>query len=283
MENLQGAIKRMITFIMLFVTVLCGNVWGQAVDGQISIKIEHKNLTASEAQQYIMQNKPIYLKVSMIMKGEWVTYLDNTANSRGVKLGSCQFAYAIATKSGSTRADAPFDKNPNAYIISGNLNCPNNNDDLSDFPQYYTNQNWNQTGCPTYGYGLEFSNTLYTMQNNIYASNRRKVTEGGETYYEVDLFPIAFYLKSLATIYVRGVDVDGTKITDPDDSETRDNGANVGVTQINIYNNSNIAFTKADGTGGDWTFGTDRCWGGIIPGGIFIEQAPEVVQFEPCR
>ena len=288
MENLQGKIRRMITFIMLFVTVLCGTVWGQAVNGKITLKIESKQLSAAEAQQAITQNKPILLTVSMILEGEWVTMLDNNT---AVKIGASSFSYAIATKAGSARADAPFNTTPTAWMLSGVSGCKTSDGRSlvisevfpgGSYPQYYADPNWNRLACPTYGYGLGFSNPTISMTNAFYAPYRHvKYDESGKKYYEVDLFPIAFYLKSLGTVYVRGVDAAGTIQTDPDDAATRANGASPGTTEINMYNGDNVAFTKADGTGGDWTYGTSQCYGGIIPGGIFIEQAPEAAQFEP--
>lgn len=285
MENLQGKIRRMITFIMLFVTVLCGRVWGQTpVNGHVTLKIEHKNMSEAEAQTYITQKKPVYLTVSLIFKGGWVDYFDNKT---WVGIDASSFSYAIVTSSGTTYSTAPFDKSPKAWMIS-DLACTASGDgrslsidDISGYyPSYYIPAPlWNKGGCPNYAYGTGFSNSA-SMTTSSYIHSG--VDEHGDKYYEVDLFPIAFYLKSLSTIYVRGIDVAGSNVTDADNAEMQDGGACNGTTELNFWNRSGVRYSMA-GESGDWTYGSSARYGGIIPGGIFIEQAPIVAQFEPCR
>ena len=113
-----------------------------------------------------------------------------------------------------------------------------------------------------------------------------RTTHEGKECYELDLFNLYFRLKDLQTVYVRGVDCnnasDGVASTD---NESDLGGATVGTTILNIINTDGAAcyWPGASNTeNADWTLaGSADYYGGVIPGGIFIEQVPELTQFEP--
>ena len=293
MENLQGAIKRMITFIMLFATVLCGNVWGQVqstqkVNGKVSFVIEKKNMTAQQAQTAITSKTAIPLKVSLIFEGEWVTLFDQGFRAY---FNSSFFSFGIAQGDGTDEASAPLYKtNPPAWIYaSANMSCtaPDGGSLAAPYtPLYIEEPGWENHGvCPVFAYGAEFSNS-----SNMNGAYCKKTTYNGKDCYELDLFYLNFRLKDLQTVYVRGIDCN-TKSEQQyrpnTDTETGLGGSTVGTTILNLVNSSsrNVMYwpNSPSTAAADWTLAPDQYYGGIIPGGIFIEQAPEVVQFEPCR
>lgn len=283
MENLQGKIRRMITFIMLFVTVLCGRVWADVQDqhqinGQVSIKIESKPMSAQEAQQHITNQDDIPLLVSLILKGEWVNVLSQGFHAF---INPSSFSYGIAQKAGTTSGDAPlYTSNPPALMLAARtLNCGGGNLRVPMFQNdvYVQTLSWETQGCPTYGYGLGY-NEGSTFNKNL----TQKTDENGDPYYEIKLFYIYFKLSRLETVYVRGIDANYG--TDVDGSVP----TTAMTTELNIVNLGSRTYCYWPGCpnpsiSADWTMAPKAYYGGIIPGGIFIEQAPIVAQFEPCR
>ena len=252
------------------------------IDGKVTFVIESKPLTAQQAQGYITSKTAIPLKVSLIFEGEWVTQLPVL----NPYLNSSAFAFGIAQSSG---AGAPLlTTNVPAYIYAasskgctapdgGSLAVP-----MQPMGVYVAIPAWEtQPNCPVFAYG-----TLFSSQMPL-PYYYRDTTIDGKACKIVDLFNIYLRLKDLQTVYVRGVDCNNASDGVPSTDNERDLGsATVGTTILNIIGadggscywpgakNPDIA---------DWTLtGDSKYFGGIIPGGIFIEQAPEVAQFEPC-
>ena len=248
------------------------------VDGQVSIRIESKRLTIKQAQAFVQNKDSIPLMVSLIFKGGWVDRFDKNIKSR---MNNSSFSYGIATKSGTTSADAPLYSTgdvPAYMLASRDLKCSVDGISLQVPPEqentYIVGPDWNAMGCPEYGYGCGFSSSS--------SMKPVRVTENGETYYVVDLFTICFKLKRLETVYVRGIDNLGTYETDQDGTIP----TTPMTTELNIraVDNSTLNYWPGcpdPSKSADWTMAPADYYGGVIPGGIFIEQVPELTQFEP--
>ncbi|MDE6515931.1 MAG: hypothetical protein K2L03_07835 [Bacteroidales bacterium] len=257
----------------------------QEVNGKVTFVIEKKPLTAQQAQSYITSKQPISLKVSVIFEGQWVSLFDNGFRAY---LNSSFFSFGIAQKDGTDEASAPlFRTNPPAYIYANELmgcKAPDGGSlDAPYMPLYIEAPSWERHDgvCPTFAYGAEFSNS-----SNLNGSYLKKTTYNGNECYELDLMYLNFRLKDLQTVYVRGIDCNNASDGVPStDNESSLGGATVGTTILNLINHSSKAalyWPKSPSqSSADWTLAPSAYYGGIIPGGIFIEQAPEAAQFEP--
>ncbi len=255
------------------------------VDGHISFKIETKTLSMSDAQAAL--NKPITLKVSIIMRGGWVALLDKGFQ---VRFNPNSFSFGITQRTG---ANAPFYKdNPPAYIgahysLASKCLMDDGNPLIAEASNMYIaapgwNQNKETNHCPIYDYGTGLDN----RSNFNSDSYRHRGTDEDGDYYEIDLFPITLKLKRIESVYVRGIDDAGTFVTD----SPTDLYATSGTTELNLINLTTDATLywpgapKQDGEehpeSADWTLAPKDYYGGVIPGGIFIEQVPELTQFE---
>ena len=257
------------------------------VNGKVTFKIETKRLTLQQAQAAKNDKTPISLKVSLIFEGEWVSLFDQKFRAYA---NSSAFAFGIAKTSGDNLStSAPlYEVDPPAWIYSAPLlhcTAPDGGSLEAQFSEgvYIEDPNWErQNGvCPIFAYGTGFSNTS-NMNNSSFC---HRTTHEGKECYELDLFNLYFRLKDLQTVYVRGVDCnnasDGVASTD---NESDLGGATVGTTILNIINTDGAAcyWPGASNTeNADWTLaGSADYYGGVIPGGIFIEQVPELTQFE---
>ena len=266
----------------------------QEVDGKITFKIEKKTMSMQEAQTAFANEDAIPLKVSLIFEGEWVKVFDELNDNTFIALNSSAFAFGIAQNGeGRTDLTAPLERNnPPAYIYaSSNLHCSADGKSL-DAPaspgMYLRAPKWEEHNniCPTYSYGALFTGSEFNLNDSFL----RRTSHEGKECYELDLFNISFRLKDLQTVYVRGIDCNTAKDLEvvPDaestDKETDLDGSTVGTTIMNIVNANtsrvyrwpNSYSTEA----ADWTLAPADYYGGVIPGGIFIEQVPELTQFE---
>ncbi len=255
------------------------------VDGKVSFVIEKKNLTLQEAQAAISNKTAIPLKVSIIFEREWVDLFDNGFTAY---INSSAFAFGIATKeTGRDDVSNPLYKtNPPAWIYSASaLGCTaadgsSLSASLSPSSFYIRNPNWevHNAICPEYAYGTLFSS------NDPFDEKYRSTIINGKRCYILDLFNMYFRLKDLQSVYVRGVDCnnasDGVASTD---NESDLGGATVGTTILNVINTDMGACywpSAPNPQAADWTLAPKDYYGGVIPGGIFIEQVPELTQFE---
>ena len=256
------------------------------IDGKVTFVIESKPLTAQEAQTYITSKTAIPLKVSLIFEGGWVTQFNA---GLATYLNASAFAFGI-TQSGG--ASAPLLKtNVPAYIYAassmgctapdgGSLVAPTTPASYRDI--YIRAPQWEEHNgtCPTYAYGTLLAN------NTLFDEKYRDTTIDGKPCIILDLFNIYLRLKDLQTVYVRGIDCNNASDGVPStDNENDLGGATVGTTILNIIGSDGGACYwpgAKNPTAADWTLaGDSKYFGGIIPGGIFIEQAPEAAQFEP--
>ena len=154
---------------------------------------------------------------------------------------------------------------------------------LSSGSFYIRNPNWESHNgtCPTYAYGALFANS------DPFDEKYRDTTINGKPCKILDLFNIYLRLKDLNSVYVRGIDCNNASDGVPStDNESDLGGATVGTTILNLIHTDGFACYwpgAKNPSAADWTLANDsKYYGGIIPGGIFIEQAPEAAQFEPC-
>ena len=139
-------------------------------------------------------------------------------------------------------------------------------------------------------------NTSYSA-SIPYSTNLKETTINGKTAYVLEFFNLYFGLKpdflNNPNLYVRGIDINNSDMESTDDQTTLISSP--GTTELNLLANSDgSAVTWPNGesvNATDWTqsgstkYGqngqieTDY-YGGVIPGGIFIEQVPELTQFE---
>ncbi len=248
------------------------------IDGQVLIKIESKSLTLQEAQSHIQKKDSIPLVVSLILKGEWVDVISKGFHAF---INQSSFSYGIAQSAGdNVQTPAPlYESNPPAWMLAArSMNCADGGTSLRVpmFQQgmYANTLGWETQGCPTFAYGLGYSEGT-TFNNGLTLQ-----TDGSESYYEIKLFSIYFKLKRLETVYVRGID--GNYGTDPDGSLS----TTAMTTELNIVNFDSRTYCYWPGcpnpsSAADWTEAPKDYYGGVIPGGIFIEQVPELTQFEP--
>ena len=293
-------IGRCVRVIILILTILCGSTqWGKAqnqmVNGKVTFKIEHKNMTLQEAQAALTNKTAIPLKVSLVFEGDWVDLFDKGFIAT---FYTSHLSFGIAQKDGRDETSAPLERNdPQAYIYSrSSLGCSADDGASLAAPTQIegcigVNLAWEDQGCPQFAYGAQIPASSAIFKSAPYMHK----SEDG-TSYELDLFNIYFRLKSLATTYVRGIDYnspagDGLIYTD----DQNDLPTTVATTMLNLKTADGVTLSWPGGpTSGnaDWTlsgstkFGqsgqsieTDY-YGGVIPGGIFIEQVPELTQFE---
>lgn len=252
------------------------------VDGKVTFKIEHKNMTLQDAQKAKDDKTAIPLKVSVIFEGDWVSLFDQKFR---VYANASAFAYGIAKSEGIASSLETID--PPAWIYAAPLlNCtaPDGESLSAQYGEnvYIEDPNWERHNnvCPVFAYG-----TLFSSTSNLNSSTFcHKTTHDGKDCYELDLFYIYFRLKDLQTIYVRGIDCndasDGVPSTDDQNAL---GGATVGTTILNIINTDGAACYwpgVPNPEAADWTLAPADYYGGVIPGGIFIEQVPVVTQFE---
>ncbi|MDE6440037.1 MAG: hypothetical protein K2K51_03340, partial [Bacteroidales bacterium] len=87
-------------------------------------------------------------------------------------------------------------------------------------------------------------------------------------------------------VYVRGIDCNNASDGKPSTDDEKTLGTTVGTTIFNIVNSQSRRVlywpNSPSQSTADWTLAPAAYYGGVVPGGIFIEQAPEVAQFEPC-
>ena len=273
--------------IMLLMAFFIGiTQWGRTqtvVDGKVSFLIEQKTLTMQEAQNAVNNKTIIPLKVSLIFERGWIDYFDGGGR---VRIGASSFAFGIAT---SNQSKSPLESsNPQAWIYGRDDNCLGDGILLTAPDEgNYASPDW-ESYCPRpFAYGAGFENR---NQNISY----RDTLINGKHCYKADIFTLYFSLKSASSIYVRGIDCNDEN----SQVESTDNEnlllSTAGTTELSLLTSSraNLYWPNGPTTGlGDWTlsgspdFGgsgqieTDY-YGGVIPGGIFIEQVPELTQFE---
>ena len=272
--------------LMLQVILLSIRIQAQTstreIDGSVSYKIETKSLTIAEAQNYINRKEDIPLKVSVIFRGKWVDLFDNGFIAT---IKESSFSYGIAQTDGEFAA---LETNaPAAWMLAnGGRHCVTDDGTPLNAPTLLLGMGvnvetplWEDQPCPSYAYGLGFTGS------RVYKSDTRLVRgeDADGPYYEEPMFYIYFKLKRLETVYVRGIDILGSHQTEQDGSFTTTSGETV----LNIGNPSvpNSPYCYWPGCpspdeSADWTQAPADYYGGVIPGGIFIEQVPELTQFE---
>ena len=249
----------------------------EKVSGKITLKIEKKVLTPAQAQDAMTNKTPIWLRLSMVMRGEWVTRLKN---SQTVTLGASSFSFAIVQSEGDNKTTAPYDTDPKAYILSaGTMNCSQdgvslniNNYSASRPKVLLSSPSWAQLGCPIYEYYcMPLSSTDFVEAS---ADIKHEGTDAEGAYIEIDIIAIGLILKpgTPQTIYVRGTDVDGR----PTDDNPVVGNTSTRATQVNLRGFDEVQVVYGDGNTTDLTYCNSTYYGGCIPGGIFINTDAEV-------
>ena len=285
MKGIRLLFRWLAVMMFLWLSVCFSRVWAQynaeKIDGKVTFMIESKTLTADEARTAITAKTAIPLKVSLIFEGQWVNLF--SSGDFEAYLNASALSFGIAQKSGTDEASAPLYRiNPPAYIYSNPaMGCTADGTSLalpSTAGAYISRPTGERFACPEFAYGVEF--------NNGNAFTPYETTIDGKKCYVLDLFSLYFRLKEQKTVYVRGIDCNGASDGKPStDDEGTLTAWTKGTTILNIINASTTNACYWPGApnaqSADWTLAPDGYYGGVIPGGIFIEEAPVVVQFEP--
>ena len=292
MKNIRLFTKWLCSVMTLLAVLLClawltpQAVAAEVIDGKVTFVIEHKNMTLKEAQAALTNKTAIPLKVSLIFEGGWI---DAFSAGKIPGIDASNFAFGIATNAtGRDEASNPLLRSniPALIYASASIgNClqvPAQPEAVFiDYPGWFE-----AASCPEFAYSAGFSNASRISQKY------RDTTINGDPAKILDLFNIYVQLQALKSVYIRGIDCNtaGDKMSNTDDETTLI--TTPGTTILNFLAGTTV-YTYPGGptSAADWTLSgspkyggngqieTDY-YGGVIPGGIFIEQVPELTQFE---
>ena len=302
MKNIRLCWRILHRLILTLLVVASGQVLCAATPvvmnkGKVTLQIERKIISRQDAQNFINNHTPIPLRVSLIFEGDdMVKYIQE---KNDMYFSASSFSFGLAQSEGNDKTSAPLEmNNPLAYIYGSKCTV----DGISlEFPRDLTSYT-SPTGadyCPRpHAYMVTIDRNTSYSASIPYSTNLKETTINGKTAYVLEFFNLYFGLKpdflNNPNLYVRGIDINNSDMESTDDQTTLISSP--GTTELNLLANSDgSAVTWPNGesvNATDWTqsgstkYGqngqieTDY-YGGVIPGGIFIEQVPELTQFEP--
>ena len=271
---------------LLFAMGLGSNVLFAAQDGTtpsptgatIEMQIERKTVTKEEAAALVTSGAKINLGVYVIFSKEWAPYMELTANP-DVRFSQSNVSWAFYedeaySSTPSLQDPSHYLQNPTDYIsicavnglagqpASGFCTVPN------IFPDdwYASSMDWQQFGWPTFAWGSGFSGGVI----NISKDYVEKQADGS---YKVKIYDLQFILKQSNKNLPIGFldDINGAQVVDKSNSNC----------QINPVNSLTNRYWPTGQTGQDWTDLKGTSYFKMTPGGLFIQNGPDVAELEP--
>ena len=251
------------------------------VPGPVALEVERKEITKEEAAALVASGDKVTLDVYLVLKedtwtsDDWKSFVNNGINEFSINTSRLSFAFF----EDDTYTLGNFLQNPRDNItVCANSAFPNPTDGgarctaTGDRTWYVTAPAWQlQNGgtgtlpYPSYAYGAGFSG------GQIYLDEQFVKQEGND--FKVHLFSIQFILKNGTRNYP-------VAIVDEDYPFGLD--GSTGATELNLGNPGYTTVYSWPGYSGspDWTQGPATAFS-FIPGGLFIQNGPDVETFEP--
>ena len=249
------------------------------VPGPVALEVERKTITKEEAAALVASGEKVMLDVYLVLKegtwtsNDWKQFVEN--NDFAVNLSRLSFAFF----EDDTYALGNFLQNPRdniAICANSAFSVPSDVTNpcvaSGDRNWYTRNPSWQlESGgsgtlpYPSYAYGAGFSG------ESMYLDETFVEQDGSD--YKIKLFSIQFVLKNSSRSYP-------VAIVDEDYAFGLD--GSTGATELNLGNSGyTITYSWPGSTGTpDWTQAPNSAFE-FIPGGLFIENGPEVRTFEP--
>ena len=246
----------------------------------LKLQIERKEISKEQAELYRTSGTKISLGVYVVFSKEWETLLNNAAISFNSSNTAWAF-YETEAFSNTVNSTDPshYLQNPSDYIsicaMNGLAGQPAGACTLTIQSSWYGSKQWHQFGWPTFAWGSGFNgNEIFTDQN--YAE---KLDDGS---YRIKIYDIQFQLNPSNTNF-RSLPVGF--LDDFLEHEVIDkSGSNSSIFPIDGLSNQywpsgatcpGMVYCQ------DWTDLKQTSYFEFIPGGLFIQNGPDVETFEP--
>ena len=259
----------------------------QPAPGKAKLKVERKEITKEQAAAIVASGEKVTLGVYLVLDAGWKAQLENGSANRVE--GQMSFGFF----EDETYTQGYFLQNPSDYIeICADPNpyeytqiplprptcCTNVTS--SSTRDWYTGVTWQNPsatnngaaiGWPDYAYGNLFlkQNQALLPQDQDDKAYYRYWQANDDGTYQFKLFDIQFTLKRGDRSFPVAILDDGIQVQ----------GA-LGATELNIMKGNDKYWPSGAPAKPDWTdlVGT---YFEFVPGGLFIENGPEVRTFEP--
>ena len=264
----------------------------QPAPGKAKLKVERKEITKEQAAALVASGEKVTLGVYLVLDAGWKTVLESGAVNRIDGMMSFGFF------EDETYTQGYFLQNPVDYIeicadpgvgTDGYLAPPRGtcctNPITSDEVNWYTSVTWQKPGATNNGVTIGWPDYAYGMLLPI--AERRllplealrpvykfwQINDDGT--YEFKLYDIQFILKRGDRSFPVAILDDGIQVQ----------GA-LGASELRILNGANDywpsnAYNGSNKIAADWTGLINHGDFEFVPGGLFIENGPEVRTFEP--
>ena len=249
------------------------------VPGPVALEVERKTITKEEAAALVASGEKVTLAVYMVLKedtwtsNDWPAFVNDNAFSVNTSRLSFAFfeddTYALGNFLQNPRDNITICANSAFPVPPGLTPCvaSGSRDWYVDDPAWQLESGGSGTlPYPSYAYGSGFSGG-----SRLYLDEKYVTREGNN--FKVHLFSIQFILKNSGRSYP-------VAIVDEDYAFGLD--GSTGATELNLGNPGyTISYSWPGSTGTpDWTQAPNSAFE-FIPGGLFIENGPEVRRFEP--
>ena len=252
----------------------------------IKWQIEHKEITKEQADEYRINGTTIGLGVYLIFSKDWSPVMERaTANVRFAASNISWAFYETEAYSSTVNSTdlSHYLQNPSDYVSicaldglagqpSGSCTVPN----LFPDDWYVQTFDWQQFGWPTFAWGTGFSGGTIDIGKD-YAE---KQVDGS---YKIKLYEIQFKLSPSNTNY-RSLpigfldDILGHQVIDKSNSNSSIFPTN---SQTKLYWPADQSTCPGQTACQDWTDLKQTSYFEFIPGGLFIQNGPDVETFEP--
>ena len=255
----------------------------------IKMQIERKEITKEQAEEYRLNGTTISLGINMIFSKEWEYTLQNV----GVSFLISQVAWAFYETEAYSDVLNSLDpshylQNPSDYLkICAATTTPGKPSDACTLPLFFPSSwyiqsfTWDNWGWPSYAWGASISNGSPINIANTYCE---KLADGT---YKVKLYDIQFQLNPSNTNF-RSLPVgflDNILGDDRIDASTSNNQINLALGNDRFWPSANgSTYETCPATSAfcqDWTDFAGSKYFEFIPGGLFIQNGPDVETFEP--
>ena len=262
--------------LCLFTGLGSNVLFAQRVDapGNVKLMIESKEITKERANEIIANHEKVSLDLYLVLDANWKTQLE----AQNVRVIPSAVSFAFFQDNTYTKDD--FLQNPSDYInicrLTSTLNPAGACTDIategglgewySAYDPYRIGTESNQTYPPTYAYG-----GLFSASGNINITYPYCTIKDGNYY--IKLLEIQFLLESISGR-------SSFPVGFLDEYLEKPAGGSQGNTELNITDKTQVSYRPVGITATDWSR-IPAPYFEFIPGGLFIQNGPDVETFEP--
>ena len=249
---------------------------------KVKLQIDRQEITKEQADEYRINGTKIGLGVYAIFSPEWKSVLEDAQDVRFNSSNISWAFYETEAYSNTVNSTDPshYLQNPSDYMSicarNGLAGQPADACLLTTSGSWYGSYDWQQFGWPTFAWGTGFSGGTIDIGKD-YAE---KQADGS---YKIKLYEIQFKLSPPNTNY-RSLpvgfldDILGHEVIDKSNSNSSIFPTN---SQTKLYWPADQSTCPGQTLCQDWTDLKQTSYFEFIPGGLFIQNGPDVETFEP--